>query len=301
MKWVPSAPSTGKPRRRCGARRLAEAAERRRHQPRAVSGGRRPARRYLRRRQLGAAAWRDRRRSPRTCRRGSGTSDSRKPAAITKQSSATTSDRICCDAASPSDDGGAILPPSGTKCMPCHRGVVHAGHREAEGDRAQRSAACRPAARGMRAGRHRRWRSRPATDSSTMVGSHASMAKLPGEAMHADIVHADDAEPEQHRRRDHARQRRLADADKEQGNADHQRADQERDRWSAAPDRRCRPGSARPACRRNAWSRCRWRESTRRPPAAGDGSRPASPRMRAARPKPVYPPRIAIATESATR
>ena len=34
-------------------------------------------------------------------RRGSGTSDSRKPAAITKQNSATTSDRTCCDAASP--------------------------------------------------------------------------------------------------------------------------------------------------------------------------------------------------------
>ena len=34
--------------------------------------------------------------------RGSGTSDSRKPAAITKQSSATTSDSICDDAAKPS-------------------------------------------------------------------------------------------------------------------------------------------------------------------------------------------------------
>src|SRR5713226_6723058 len=35
------------------------------------------------------------------CRRGSGTSDSRNPAAMTKHSSATTTERICCDAASP--------------------------------------------------------------------------------------------------------------------------------------------------------------------------------------------------------
>ena len=35
------------------------------------------------------------------CRRGSGTSDSRKPAAITKHSTATTTERICGDAASP--------------------------------------------------------------------------------------------------------------------------------------------------------------------------------------------------------
>jgi len=38
----------------------------------------------------------------RTFLRGSGTSDSRKPAAITKQSSVTTSESICDDAASPS-------------------------------------------------------------------------------------------------------------------------------------------------------------------------------------------------------
>ena len=35
-------------------------------------------------------------------RRGSGTSDSRKPAAVTKQSSVTTSESTCCDAANPS-------------------------------------------------------------------------------------------------------------------------------------------------------------------------------------------------------
>ena len=57
--------------------------------------------------------------------RGSGTSDSRKPAAITKQSSATTSDSICGDAAKPFD----VVMRSfrwRNQMHAGHRGVVHA-------------------------------------------------------------------------------------------------------------------------------------------------------------------------------
>jgi hypothetical protein len=52
--------------------------------------------------------------------------------------------------------------------------------------------------------------------------------EIAGETVNADIMHAGDARPEQHRRRDHAPLRRLANAQEKQGNADHQRADQER-------------------------------------------------------------------------
>ncbi len=53
--------------------------------------------------------------------------------------------------------------------------------------------------------------------------------EMPGKAVDSNIVHAGDADAEQHGRRHHANQRRLADADKEQGDADHKRADQKRD------------------------------------------------------------------------
>ena len=53
--------------------------------------------------------------------------------------------------------------------------------------------------------------------------------EIAGQPVNADIMHAHDPGPEQHRGGDDAALRRLADAQEEQGNADHQRADQERD------------------------------------------------------------------------
>ena len=52
--------------------------------------------------------------------------------------------------------------------------------------------------------------------------------KIAGEAMHADIMHAGDTDPEQHRRRHHAKHRGFADADEKQRNTHDQYADQER-------------------------------------------------------------------------
>jgi hypothetical protein len=52
--------------------------------------------------------------------------------------------------------------------------------------------------------------------------------EIAGETMNADIMHAHDPGAEQHRRGDHAPLRRLANAQEEQRNPDHQRADQER-------------------------------------------------------------------------
>jgi len=52
--------------------------------------------------------------------------------------------------------------------------------------------------------------------------------EIAGETVNADIMHAGDARPEQHRRRDHTPQRGVANADEKQGYADHEHADQER-------------------------------------------------------------------------
>lgn len=54
-------------------------------------------------------------------------------------------------------------------------------------------------------------------------------AERTGQPMDSDIMHAGDADAEQHRRRRHALQARLADRDEEKRDANHQRADQERD------------------------------------------------------------------------
>ena len=157
--------------------------------------------------------------------RGSGTSDSRKPAAITKQSSVTTSESICDDAASPST----------WWCDPCrrrnqmhagHRGVVHARHREAVGDRAQRKLhAALPRQERTQAAIGGGDRDQDRQHDHRGVMRHGKIAR---QSMHADIMHAGDTDPEQHRRGHHAQHRRLADADEEQGNAHDQRADQER-------------------------------------------------------------------------
>ena len=107
-----------------------------------------------------------------------------------------------------------------------HGGVMHARHREAKRDRAQdQSHAVLPRQEGAQ----------PAIggDDRNQNGQqdHRDVVlnrKLAGEAVDADIMHAHDPGAEQHRGRDHAPLRRFANAQEKQGNADHQRADQER-------------------------------------------------------------------------
>src|SRR6266436_1952833 len=107
-----------------------------------------------------------------------------------------------------------------------HGGVMHPRHREAKCDRAcDQSHAVLPRQERAQAaiGGDDRNQNRQ-QDHRGVVRNR----KIAGEAVNADIVHAHDPRTEQHRRRDHAPLRRFANAQEEQGNADHQRADQER-------------------------------------------------------------------------
>ena len=85
-----------------------------------------------------------------------------------------------------------------------HRGVVHARHREAVGDRAQRQLhAALPRQEGAQAAIGGGDRDQDRQHHHRGVVRHRKIAR---QAMHADIMHAGDADPEQHRRGDHARQ-----------------------------------------------------------------------------------------------
>src|SRR6478609_1514035 len=90
------------PRRGCGARWLPDAAKRRRPQPRTGGAALASADGISTLRPAAASAAATASGLVTDFSRGSGTSDSRKPAAITKPSSVNTSDSICDDAASPS-------------------------------------------------------------------------------------------------------------------------------------------------------------------------------------------------------
>ena len=196
------------PRRRCRAGRLADAAKRRRPQPR--SGWRGAS---VRRCGISCDEVRPRREWQRTTfrslltvfLRGSGTSDSKKPAAITKQSSATTSASNLRGRGQPF---GMVV-----RCFrrrnqvhAGHRGVVHARDRKRRTRPRSAPVARRPAAPGRRAVRHRPSAIAISTDSTTIdsIMGHGEMAR---QTVHADIMHAGDADAEQHRRGQHAQKR----------------------------------------------------------------------------------------------
>ena len=108
-----------------------------------------------------------------------------------------------------------------------HRGVVHAGYRDPEGDRTGDQAdAFLPRQKGAQSaiGRNDRDHHRQHDHRGVMFDG-----KMPRQPVDADVMHAGDAQAEQHRGGDNSQERRFADADEEQRNTDHQRANQKRD------------------------------------------------------------------------
>ncbi len=284
MKWVPSAPSTGNRGAGAGAGRLAEAAERRRHHPRKGRGGR--PRFGSRNRRGGGLRHRiDCDRDP--ARRPPARIRHQRQQEAGRDHEAEHRHHHREDLLRRGEPVGVVVRRRRQRheMHAVHRGVVHAGHRDAECDRAcdQPDAVLPGQERAQAAiGRDDRNQNRQQNHRRVVLDG-----EIAGEAVNADIMHAGDARPPAAPPK---RSRAAATARRCSGKTGKRRPPARRSgtrRWWEARDRRYRPGSAPPACRRNAWSRCRRRGTPAAPDSSTRWLTPGAPRMRAARPKPV--------------